>query len=56
MKKILADGTYSKEMKGRWRGKQIYLIPHKTYKEHCFRIHGEHGKVLTLPDNAQILY
>lgn len=56
MKKILEEGTYSKEMKGRWRGKQIYLIPHKTYKEHCFRVHGESGKVLTLPDNAQLLY
>ncbi|MBQ8320466.1 MAG: Rne/Rng family ribonuclease [Clostridia bacterium] len=56
MRKILEEGTYSKEMKGRWRGKQIYLIPHKTYKEHCFRVHGEHTKILTLPDNAQILY
>ena len=56
MKKILSEGTYSQEIKGRWRGKQIYLIPHKTYKEHCFRIHGENSKVLTLPDNAQILY
>ena len=56
MRKILEEGIYSKEMKGRWRGKQIYLIPHKTYKEHCFKVRGENGKVLTLPDNAQLLY
>lgn len=56
MRKILEEGTYSKEMQGRWRGKQIYLIPHKTYKEHCFKVHGEKEKILTLPDNAQILY
>ena len=56
MKKILQEGTFSKEMQGRWRGKQIYLIPHKTYREHHFYVRGETESVLTLPDNAQLLY
>ena len=56
MRKILQEGTFSKEMQGRWHGKQIYLIPHKTYREHYFHVRGETDSVLTLPNNAQLLY
>ncbi|MBQ8374538.1 MAG: Rne/Rng family ribonuclease [Clostridia bacterium] len=55
-RKILQEGIFSKEMNGRWKGRQIYLIPHKTYKEHHFSVRGENDRILTLPDNAQLLY
>ena len=56
MKKILSEGRFSIEAKNRWKDKRIYFIPHKTYKEECFSVRGEKGAVLTLPNNAQILY
>ena len=54
-KKILQDGTFSKERKGRWKEKKIYLIPHKTYKEHTFFTHGESTPIPELPENAILL-
>lgn len=56
MKKILNESLFSEELKTRWKNKRIYLIPHRTYKEDCFSVKGEHTSVLTLPDKAQILY
>lgn len=51
-KKIIQDHTFSKEMQGRWKNKRIYLIPHKTYKEHTFFIRGENNRFPTVPENA----
>lgn len=56
MQVILRDGLFSIEAKGRWKDKQVYFIPHKTYKEDRFAVRGEKSSVLTLPNNAQVLY
>ena len=56
MQKILSNGLFSIEAKGRWKEKRIYFIPHKTYKEDYFSVRGERETILHLPNNAQILY
>jgi ribonuclease G len=56
MKHILVDGMFSNEVKTVWRDKQIYLIPHKTYREDEYSVRGDNSSVLHLPDKAQILY
>lgn len=53
--KIVSEGVFAKEAKGRWKDKKIYFIPHKTYKEDYFYIRGEKGDVADLPENAQQL-
>ena len=44
------------EAKNRWKDKQIYFIPHKTYKEDFFSVRGESGNDLRLPENAKPLH
>ncbi len=56
MKKILNEKVFAIELRNRWAYKRIYMIPHKTYKEEHFTVRGDNSAVLTLPDNAQILY
>lgn len=56
MRKILQEGLFAVEAKNRWKDKRVYFIPHKTYKEDYFTVRGEQSTVLTLPNNAQILY
>ena len=56
MNKILNEGLFSIEAKNRWKDKQIYFIPHKTYKEDFFSVRGESGNDLRLPENAQPLH
>ena len=56
MRKILSEGVFTTDVKGRWRDKRIYLIPHRTYNEEYFSVRGDNSEILTLPDNAKILY
>ena len=56
LQKILREGVFSQELKGRWKGKRIYAVPHTTWHEERFTVQGDNAKVLTLPDNAQLLY
>jgi ribonuclease G len=56
MHKILNGGLFTKEVETIWQDKRVYLIPHRTYGETQFDVHGENASVLNLPDNAQILY
>lgn len=56
MQKILSEGTFSIEVKNRWKDKRIYLIPHKTFTEEEFTLRGENASVLELPDKAKLLY
>ena len=56
MQKILQEGTFSIEVKNRWKDKRIYLIPHKTFAEEEFTLRGENTSVLDLPDKAKLLY
>ncbi len=56
MEKILSEGYFRKDAEGAWRGKRVYMIGHRTYHEEQFSVRGDNSAVLTLPDNAQILY
>jgi ribonuclease G len=56
MEKIFAEGLFTIEMNNRWKNKRIYMIPHKTYKEDAFSVHGENASVINLPDKAKLLY
>lgn len=56
MRKILDEGYFSHEAAHRWKDKRVYFIPHKTYKETCFTVRGETASILSLPNNAQVLY
>ncbi len=56
MKKILNERLFSDEVKGIWKDKRVYFIPHKTYREDSFSVRGDNSSVLTLSDKAQILY
>ena len=56
MWRILDDHLFTNEVKGRWKNKRIYLIPHRTYKEDYFTVRGDNSEILSLPDNAKILY
>ena len=51
-RKIIQEHTFSKEMQGRWKNKRIYLIPHKTYKEHTFYVRGENNRFPHVPETA----
>lgn len=55
MRKMLGDEMFKEEMKGVWKGKRVYFIPHKTYREDSFTVRGENAEELTLSDRAQIL-
>lgn len=56
MQKILSEGLFSRETKGRWKDKRVYFIPHRTYKSEQYSVRGEKAHVLQLPNNAQLLY
>jgi Ribonuclease G/E len=56
MKRIVSEGLFSVEAKARWKDKNIYFIPHKTYKEDYFTVRGEHSPCPPLPENAYSLH
>ena len=56
LQKILHDRVFTQEIRGRWKDKRIYCIPHSTWEEEKFTVRGDNSKILTLPDDAQILY
>lgn len=56
MELILDQELFAKEMCGRWKDKNIYLVPHKTYKEDYFTVRGEKAERPTLPAKALRLY
>jgi ribonuclease G len=56
MRKILKENLFTLEVKGRWKEKRVYFVPHKTYKEENFSVRGDGSAVLDLPNNAQLLY
>lgn len=53
---ILAKRRFSALVKGEWRDKRVYMIPHRTYHEDQFTVRGDNSNVLTLPDTAKLLY
>lgn len=56
MRKILDEGLFTIEAKGRWKDKRVYFVPHRTYKEEYFSVRGDNSGVLNLPDKAKLLY
>ena len=56
MRRILSEEIFTQDVKTRWQNKRIYLIPHRTYKEEYFSVRGDNSVVLSLPDNAKLLY
>ena len=56
MNKILSERYFAAETAGEWADKRVYMVPHSTWHEERFEIRGDNAKVLTLPDDAQILY
>ena len=53
---ILVNHRFTPLVHGEWKGKRVYLIPHKTYHEERFTVRGDNSGVLTLPDTAKLLY
>lgn len=56
MEAILTERYFGEEVKNAWRNKRIYMVPHSTWHEEKFTIRGDNADVLSLPDDAQILY
>ncbi len=54
--KILLERVLTQEVRGRWKDKRVYCIPHATWSADKFTVRGDNAKVLSLPDDAQILY
>ena len=56
MEAILSGRYFREELQSVWQDKRIYMVPHSTWQEERFTIRGDNSGVLSLPDNAQILY
>ena len=56
MRKIFQEGVFSIEANARWKDKEIYFIPHKTFKEDYFTVRGVTEEELNLPDYAYSLH
>ena len=54
--KIFSERYFTKDVEGSWRGRRVYLIGHRTFHEEAFTIRGDNAPVLTLPDEAKLLY
>ena len=53
---IFSSRCYADSVRGEWRGKRVYFIPHKTFHEEHFTVRGDNNAALSLPDRAQLLY
>ena len=56
MQTILSERMFSEEVRGAWKDKRVYFVPHATWHEEEYTVRGDNATVLTLPDDAQILY
>ncbi len=52
---IAEERVFAKEMKGRWKEKRVFLIPHKTYHQEKFTVKGFYGNPPSLPEIAKEL-
>ena len=53
---ILSHRRFTDSVNGEWRGKRVYMIPHKTYHDEFFTVRGDNSSVMTLPETARLLY
>lgn len=56
MQTILYERYFTEQLSGSWQNKRVYMVPHSTWHEERFTIRGDNSGVLSLPDDAQILY
>ena len=56
MHTILFERYFTEDVRGAWRNKRVYMVPHTSFHEEAYTIRGDNSSVLTLPDDAQILY
>ena len=56
MEEILRSHLLTAELAGPWKGKRVYMIPHRTFHEEQFTLRGDNNPVLTLPNDARLLY
>lgn len=55
LSKILQEGVFRNDTNTRWRNNRVYFVPHKTYKEHQYSLHGESSADPILPPTAILL-
>ena len=53
---ILTKRMFAHTLQNSWKGKRIYMVPHRTYHEEYFTVRGDNSNVLHLPDTAKLLY
>lgn len=53
---IVSTRRFSDLVRGEWREKRVYMIPHRTYHEEQFNVRGDNNRVLDLPETAKLLY
>ena len=53
---VLAKKVLKKDIENVFKGKRIYIIPHKTYHQHFFLVKGDNNKAMIVPDKAILLY
>ena len=56
MRKIVSEQLFATEARERWRDKEVYFVPHRTYKEDYFTVRGELEVPLSLPEKTQSLH
>ena len=56
MKRLLLGRYFTADAKGAWLGKRIYFVPRRDWREEKITVRGDNEEVLTVPDNAQLLY
>ncbi len=56
MESILSNRWFTPFINGKWRGKRVYMIPHRTYFEEYYTVRGDNSGVLHLPDDAVLAY
>ena len=52
---ILAKKSLKRDVEAIWKGKRVYLIPHKTYHQQFFIIKGDNLTAMDVPDKAVLL-
>lgn len=53
---VLRERFFSQELKGRWKDKRVYCVPHSSWDIEKMTVRGDNAKILSLPNDAQILY
>lgn len=52
---LIRKKALKKDLENLWKGKRVYLIPHKTYHQHFFIVKGDNKTAMEIPDQAVLL-